>query len=351
MPGIPDDNKIPYLFLPVPESVKKAIQKGKLKPIDGIVLGMLLRQHRVKGSCSAHLCTKKKIAAELGKDWQIIYDSFRRLKRDGWIEHFKVDCPDPDECRNSTGYRIRFPFIKRAYSHTTRTTGRFEFAPPGRFEFDPPCPPSPIKGTRGELRKTTERTKNDDNGCASAPQGPHDRVSSSSSFSVSSPRKADRLKPPVAELGNDQGEVDALAKTIATLFGWNIEDALARISGELSEGHSLVKIRNTVAEMQRQWDKIGVHDWGWICRVLRRTGPNGPTPPPPAKAAAATGPAKEARTIVSELKGIGVGLKLTPGGFECVELREGAGVVNNAMKRRIAEHKAALVELLSGKGR
>ena len=127
-------NSMGFPFLPVPEAVKKAIREKKLKSIDGIVLGMMLRQRGLTESCSARNCTRRKIGDELGKGWQVIYRSFVRLKTKSlgpapgvpWIEHYEVPIPDPDDPHNSTGYRIRFPWINRECDRiTTPTTRRF----------------------------------------------------------------------------------------------------------------------------------------------------------------------------------------------------------------------------------
>ena len=57
-----------------------------------------------------------------------------------------------------------------------------------------------------------------------------------------------------------------------------------RILAERANGHTLPAIRTTGPTMKRQWDKIRRHDWGWMHKTLKATGPNGPLPPEKPKA-------------------------------------------------------------------
>ena len=122
-----------------------------------------------------------------------------------------------------------------------------------------------IRGTHGRVRETDERKKNDDNGCTTPRQ---DRRSPSSSFSRSSPQEPD-----------DHADVNALAVMIGELLGWEPKDVIPRIVTERAAGFSLLAIRNTAAEMKRQWAMIRNRDWRWIYRTLRNNDPNmGPLP-------------------------------------------------------------------------
>jgi hypothetical protein len=278
------DHRIGFPFVPVPEAALDAKRDGRLGRLDPDVLGIILRKRGLKHSCSGHHCLRRKIAARLGVHSDTIYRSLRRLSEQGFIERIDVACPDPDDPNNSTGFRVGFPWIERADSHTNHTTERCTNAALSAAQMQRPRA-APIQGTHGDLRESNERKKNDDNGCASAPRDRHDQPSLSSSFSRSPSQKPKDRKQAAAELGADQDEVNALAKEIASGFGWNTEDACARIAGERANGHSLAKIRYTWVEMTRQWDKIRRHDWGWMHKTLKATGPNGPLPPEKPKAA------------------------------------------------------------------
>jgi hypothetical protein len=282
-PGVP----VGFIFYPVPKTVTAAIHDGELKPIDGLVLGMMLdeRSDEIRTSVSAHRCTKKKIAAVLGKDWQVIFHSFRRLKKKAesinakWIRHVRVASPDPDDPENSTGYRIVFDWIESADAYATAQQGASNSKRLGIRKRYPPKP-APIQGSRRGLRETDERSKSDDNGFANAPRDRHDRPSLSLLSSPLSSQEPERRKRPATELEIDQEHLDALATMVVGMFAWNREDAHDAILGEVRNGHSMAKIDRTL----RYCIEMRARTWAYVHTTLRDSGRNGPPMPEKAKA-------------------------------------------------------------------
>jgi hypothetical protein len=98
-----------FKFDPVHRGLREDVQPGRLKPIDVLVIAILLsfRRHR-KDSCWA---CKATVAARLYRSPKTVQRSLARLEACGWIRQAAVPVPDPDEPRNRTGWRIVFTWL------------------------------------------------------------------------------------------------------------------------------------------------------------------------------------------------------------------------------------------------
>lgn len=114
-------------FDPIPDPVTADYAAGHLELLDLVVFGKLFRGRQGESS-PGHLCTKERIAEALGgrQHPRTIQRSFARLKEHGWIDHVKVDHPDPANRANRTGYRVVFPKLAagNAYAPAIRTYPR-----------------------------------------------------------------------------------------------------------------------------------------------------------------------------------------------------------------------------------
>jgi hypothetical protein len=105
----PSKSRIGYAFDAVPKFLSEMIRDGRLKATDELVLTQLLRfRSRVKDSCWT---VKAVVAKATGLSPRTVQRSFARLSAAKVIEHRPVECPDPDEPQNQTGWRIGFVWL------------------------------------------------------------------------------------------------------------------------------------------------------------------------------------------------------------------------------------------------
>jgi hypothetical protein len=144
----PSAGPVGYRFDPQPFRFRTLIRQGKITPLDADVWTICWQYRRTDGTTRCSLCTREKLATELGVSIHMIKRSFRRLKAAGELVHVQ-DTSDP------TGYRFEFPGVQ---ADRLAPRGGRTGAPPGGAPAHPP--PSLQEGTRAHRSETVPPGEN-----------------------------------------------------------------------------------------------------------------------------------------------------------------------------------------------
>jgi len=138
-------------------------------------------------------------------------------------------------------------------------------------------------------------------------------------------------------------------KTIE-LVGWDRDKARLEIDGWVGQGSSLLKIRNTLADLDPQ--TIKTTPARWLCAMMKpgKTGPDGPLPSEKAKGG--DSPEQLARKQVARLKARRWDLRLDANGkVEKFEIGDAPPErIDNVFKAELDANMAAIKALLLTQG-
>ena len=110
--------RISFLFAPLPLKAYRLLHDKVLKPIDLLVLGLVVRMHLMTNNS---FLSDRAIAEELGVAASTVGLSVARLKKCGIAFRKKVPRPDPQFPDNRSGWLWVFASFTSDEGHTTES--------------------------------------------------------------------------------------------------------------------------------------------------------------------------------------------------------------------------------------